>query len=797
MFRNYFKTAWRNLSRNKTATLINITGLMIGMTCCLLIGLYAWHEMSYDNFHEKKDRIARVIMAYQFSGEKGNKGDFTSTKVLPTFQRNFPEVESGARMMLNNGIITVGDKQFEESKILFADSSMLKVFSFRLLKGNPEHALSGLFKMVLSASTAKKYFGDQNPVGQIVKFGARAQPFEITGIVEDCPSNSQIKYDMIASFSSKQQNQEQTYFNANYTTYLLFKDPSGIASLQEKLPAFMKEETKNMSNTTINFFLEPFKDIHLYSEYDAMEPNTSINYIYIIGSVALLILAIACFTYINLSTARSMERAKEVGIRKVVGAEKSQIFRQFLSESVILSSIALILSFGLAILLLPVFNHLSDRQLEPRLLFSPFVIGMCFFAIICIGVLAGSYPAIVLSAFQPVRVLKGAFKSTSSGALLRKSLIVFQFSISAFLIIATFIIQKQLHFIQNKKLGYEREHVLVLPYDDNVRKNLSTIRTEFKSHPDILNVSRTSNAPTQINSGYNMRSASMPETEQISVNAVIIDEEYIKTTGIQIIAGEDLNQQDMLDVASMEPDAKRYYHFILNESAAATMGWTPQEAIGKLFWLDESRPGIVKAVVKDFNFQSMHTPIKPLVLFPEPWARQLLVKVSGKNIEQALEHMEAKWKQLVPTRPFNYHFLDEDFDKLYRSEIRLGKVINVFAGIAISLACLGLFGLSSYTTQQRIKEIGVRRVIGASVFNIVFLLSKDFVKFVIISFAIATPMAWWIMSNWLQDYAYAIKMPVWVFALAAVLIIIITLITISFQSIRAALMNPVKSLRSE
>lgn len=796
MFKNYFKTAWRNLRRNKTATLINITGLMIGMTCCLLIGLYIFHQLSYDRFHTKHPRIVRLIMGYHFnSGEEEKKGYFTSTKVLPTFQRNFPEIETGTRMTLYPGIITVEDKQFEESSILYADSTLFNVFSFKLLEGDAKNALSGFDKMVLSASTAKRYFGDKNPVGQIVKVGSDARPFEVTGVIEDCPSNSQLKYDLIASFSSLRQNQENTYWNANFMTVLLLKDAAGIESLRAKLPAFMKKETEGL-NATINFYLEPFADVHLHSEYDGFTPNVSINYIYIIAAVALLILTIACFTYVNLSTARSLERAKEVGIRKVVGAEKSQIFAQFLSESVILSSIALIISFGVLLLLLPAFNKLADQELSASLLFSPFVLALSFFSIVAIGLLAGSYPAIVLSGFQPIRVLKGAFKSTSSGAMLRKTLIVFQFIISAFLIIATFIIQKQLHYIQNKKLGYERDHVLVLPFDKNVRKNFNTIKTEFKNNPDILNISGTSNTPTDINSGYNMRNASMPKEQQMAVSAVVIDEEFIKTTGIQLVAGEDISRQDMLDVSG-DDDSKYFYHFILNESAVLAMGWKPQEAIGKQFWLDDSRPGIVKGVVKDFNFQSMHNPIKPLVLFPQPWARFMLVKISGKNISQTLNHMEAKWKSIIPSRPFNYHFLDEEFNTLYNNEIRLGKVINLFAGIAIALACLGLFGLSSYTTQQRIKEIGVRRVIGASVFNIVVLLSKDFVKFVLIAFVIATPIAWWAMSKWLQDYAYAIKIPVWIFGAAALLIIMITLVTISFQSIKAALMNPVKNLRSE
>ncbi|NML19554.1 FtsX-like permease family protein [Pseudoflavitalea sp. G-6-1-2] len=796
MFKNYLKTAWRNLSKNKSATLINITGLMIGMTCCLLIGLYIHHELSFDKFQKKGDRIARVIMSYRFPGStESQKGNFTSTKVLPAFQQNFPEVESGVRMMDAVRVISIGDKQFEESRILFADSTIFNVFSFRLLKGNPEHALSGLDKIVLSASTAKRYFGNEDPIGKVVKIGSDAVPIEVTGVIEDCPSNSQIGYDMILSFSTARANQEKTYFNANYTTYLLFKNPEGIASMQAKLPAFMQNETKGM-NATINFDLEPFRSIHLHSPYEGFVPNVSIKYIYIIGAVALLILAIACFTYINLSTARSMERAREVGVRKVVGAEKSQIFKQFLSESVLLSLVALILSFGIVLLVLPSFNQLSDRTLSGWALLSPTVIGISLFAIVCIGLLAGSYPAVVLSAFQPVKVLKGAFKSTSSGTILRKTLIVFQFSISAFLIIATFIIQKQLNYIQNRKLGYEREHVVVLPYDRNVLKNIKAIKSEFTANKDILSVSRAGDAPTSIRGGYNMRSQSMAAGQDISVTAGILDEDYIKTVGLQVVAGEDITEQDIKDVDVPEGVTPNY-HFVLNESAARTLGWEPQEAIGKNMFLDDSRPGTVKAVVKDFNFQSMHTAIKPLVLFPGKYGRTLLAKISGKNIPQTIAYMESKWKTLVPQRPFNYHFLDEDFNELYKSEIRLGQIINVFAAIAISLACLGLFGLSSYTTQQRIKEIGVRRIVGASVVNIVMLLSKDFMKFVLVSFAVAAPLAWWAMHHWLQDYAYAIKMPLWIFGIAALIVMLITLLTISIQSVRAALANPVKSLRSE
>ena len=798
MIKHYFKTALRNLRKNKVFSFINILGLTVGLTCCLLMVLYIRHELSYDDFQKNGDRMARVIMEYSEGGSV-MKGNFTSTKVAPAFKRNFPEVEQAVRMYKGTRVIQYQDKLFDEKSFMYADSTFFDMFSFKLLKGNPQYALSGPNVVVFTRSAAKKYFGNDDPIGKTIKVGSTETDYQVTGVIEDCPSNSQIKYDFLASFSSLGVTQEDTYWDANYTTYLLLKDKSSIASLQAKIPGFMKKEmaTALSGGDYVNFHLEPLKSIHLHSPYDGFEPNSSVTYIYIIGVVALLILAIACFTYVNLSTARSMERAKEVGIRKVSGAFKKQIFWQFIGESMILSVISLLLSLALAALLLPSFNHLADRQLSLSSMFSPLIIGLSLMIILCISLAAGSYPALILSGFQPVKVLKGAFKNTGSGLWLRKTLIVFQFAISAFLIVATFIIQNQLHYIQTKDLGYDKDHIVVLPLDQKTTGILNTIKTEFKMNPDVLSLTKANNEPINIVSGYSMSRADQVGKGGISVNANVVDEDFIKTIGAKIIAGTDFTEQDSKDVLEPTEQEKKKYHYILNESAAKALGWTPEEAIGKKMFLGEQRPGIVKAVVKDFNFSSFHDPIKPLVLFNEPWGGSLLVKLSGKQLPQTLAFLESKWKQLIQHRPFEYRFLDDDYNKLYQSEMRLGKALNIFATIAILLAALGLFGLSAYSIQQRTKEIGIRKVLGASVPNVITLLSKDFLSLVIVASIIAFPIAWWVMHQWLQDFVYRVSIGWWIFLIAGIIAIIITLLTVSFLAIKAAVANPVKSLRTE
>lgn len=797
MLKHHLRIAWRNFLKNKVFSLINLTGLTVGLACCLFMVLYVQHELSYDRFQPKGDRIARVIMEYSFSGA-AKKGNFTSTKVAPVFARSFPEVEASVRMTQAKRVVKYNDKLFTEKKFMYADSTFFGLFAAQLVKGSRQTALNGPNVVVLTEAAAKKYFGAEEPLGKILKVGSSGVDYTVTGVMKGYPSASQMQFDFLASFSSLGANQEQTYWDANYTTYLLLKDRASFASLQNKIPAFMKKEMQGVvsGNDYVTFWLEPFQRIHLYSDYEGFEPNNSITYVYIVGGVAFLMLLIACFTYINLSTARSVERAKEVGVRKVAGAVRRQIFWQFISESFLLSVFALLLSGLMVMLLLPVFNSLTDQDLRPSSLASPAVAVFSAVVVLSVSLLAGSYPALVLSRFQPVKVLKGAFKNSRSGLLLRRSLIVFQFVISVFLIVATFIMQNQLRYIQTKNLGYNREHILVMPTDGKVLEKMATLKSVFKAAPNVLHISTVQHNPTNILGGYNMRRADMPEGTQLLVTANPVDEEFIQTTGIPIVAGADFTEQDVKDVKKEKQEDKQY-HFILNEAAAKELGWTAQQAIGKKMFLGNHRPGYVKAVVKDFHFASLHNPIKPLVLFNDEWASNMLVKVSGKDLPGTLSFLKSKWKEVVPFRPFEYSFLDEEYDKLYRNEMRLNKVLTIFTTIAVLLACLGLFGLSAFAIQQRTKEIGIRKVLGASVTNVVTLLSKDFLWLVLIAMLIAFPLGAWLMHKWLEDFAYRISMGWWMFAVAGAAALLVAVITISFQAIRAATANPVKSLRTE
>jgi len=798
MFKNYLVIAWRNLRKNTTATLINIIGLTTGLTCCLLMVLYMQHELSYDKFITNHDRIVRLIMEYSFNDEKLNKGNYTSTKVFPAFKKSFPEVEDGVRMADYSRIVKYGDKIFNEENFYFADSSFFKMFSFRLLKGNASSVLESPRQVVLTETTARKYFGTEDPVGKTILVSSTQEPYVITGVAEDCPSNSQIKFNFLASFSSLGQTQEETYFNANFTTYLLLRDKASIAGLQKKIKPFMANEVKTGYDpgTYINFELEPYSRVHLYSAYDGFEANSNITYIYIIAAIALLILMIACFTYINLSTAQSLQRAREVGIRKVSGAYHGQVFWQFIGESVLITLVVALLSLGLAAFALPEFNKLSDKSLMVSQLFQPSILIAVSIMVTVISLMAGSYPALVLSRFEPVKVLKGAFKNTQSGNWLRQSLIVFQFSIAVFLIVATFIIQQQLQYIQNKKLGYDRSHILVLNIDQRIVDKIDLVKTEFKTNREVLGVSKAHSTPVNIVGGYSM-SKSDQETEGIiSVKASPIDEDYLKVNNLELVTGSDLSRQDILD-ANQTDETNVYYHYILNESGAKALGWKPEEAIGKKMFLGSHRPGEVKGVVKDFHFASLHNPIEPLVLFPGGWGSTLLVKLSGNNLSQTIADIGQKWQLLAPHRPFEYRFLDEDFGKMYISETRTGRVFSIFSFIAILLACLGLFGLSAYAAHQRVKEIGVRKVLGASVGNIVVLLSNNFIKLIGLAFIVAAPLTWLVMDSWLQDFAYRIRISWMVFAAAGGAILLITAFTLSIQAIKAAVANPIISLRSE
>jgi putative ABC transport system permease protein len=791
MIQNYLKIAWRNLLRNKIYSFINIMGLATGLCCCLLMIAFIRFELSFDKFHSKAERIARVIMEYKI-GNNGSKGNFTSLKVFPTFKENFPEVESGVRLSPTERLVKFEEIVVNEQNFLYADSTFFQVFDFQLLKGNPQEVLKRPKTIVLTASAAKKYFKDEDPIGKTLLISSRQDPYEVTGVVEDCPQNSQVKFDFVASLNSFGDLYADTYWNANYTTYLLLNSQEAIQTLEAKLKPFMKKELAEQEGVMINFYLESFDRIHLHSPYDAITPNTNIMYIYIVVCMALLVLTIACFTYINLSTARSVERAKEVGIRKVIGAKKVQLFFQFTFDSALITGLSLLLSIEMAILSLPIFNQITGLNLNIASFFDIQLLFISIGLFFIITLFAGSYPAFVISHFKPVSVLKGSFKSSKRGLVLSKSLIIFQFVISTCLILATLVVKNQMSFIQNKNLGYDRNHVLMVGLDGKMSEKIDLIKSELSSLPDVVATSSTYDTPLNIRGGYSMSGSDVSQSMGVTANP--IDEQFLTATGIKLIAGQDLNQQDVKDASKQD---SAYYHFILNQSAAKALGWTPAEAVGKKMYLGEDRPGEVKGVVADFHFASLHTAIKPLVLFPSNYGNTLIIKTKDIGNSQVLSAIEAKMKILAPHRPFEYKFMNDGYVKLYAAEKRTERIFNLFAGITLLLACIGLFGLSNYSIKQKIKEIGIRKVLGASVLQITTLLSKDFLKLVLIAFVVASPIAYYLMDKWLADFAYRITISWWIFAVAGISAVLIALIAVSWQSIKAAVANPVKSLRSE
>jgi putative ABC transport system permease protein len=798
MLQHYITIALRSLWKSKAFSAINVFGLAVGLAACLLILLYVWNELRYDRFHEKAARIVRVTMEYSLDGEVGKVAQ-TGTKVAVAFSHDFPEVEKAVRVINNKTVVKAGGQLFEEKNFYYADSTFFQIFSFQLLQGNPVKVLEAPNQVVLTEATARRYFGGADPVGKPLQING--SEFMVTGVAAGPPPYSHMKFDAVASFSSLDGDTKVIqWWSANYITYLQLQSPESIHSLQAKIPGYMKDqagETGMTGKNYVTFHLEPLTNVHLYSGLAGFEPNGDITYIYIFSATALLILAIACVNYMNLATARATERAREVGVRKVMGALKGQLFGQFIGESVILTLLGMAVGLVLMIAMLPTFNRIAGQQLTFSLAGNPGAVLALLGLGLLVSMAAGSYPALVLANYQPLKVLKGDFKTSGSGIALRKVLIVLQFVISTFLIVATLIVQKQLHFIQNKKLGYDKDHIVVLPVDSKIAAVFSSFKSELGQNTDVKYVTRGYDNPAFIQGGYSLRTPEMPEGQSKMVTAVPVERDYLKTFNMQLVAGSDFTETDVQQAKLYAEEKEATLGLILNESAAKEIGWTPQEAIGKKADLS-SRKGIIRGVISDFHFASMRKEIGPLVIFLENlWGGQMMVKVSGNNLPGTLQFIKSKWRTLAPHRPFTYTFLNDEFNILYSTEVRVGKLSGVFASLAIFLACLGLFGLAAFTTAQRTKEIGIRKVLGASVSGIAALLSKDFLKLVSIGFVIAVPLAWYAMHQWLQDFAYRMEVQWWIFALAGICAMGIALLTVSYHAIKTAYTNPVKTLRNE
>ena len=768
---------------------INVMGLTVGLTACFFIFLYVHFELSYDTFHSKGDRIYHVTCDIKTPSET-IKGGITPWPFGPNMQRDFPEIEAFTRVCPDNMLVKKGNISFQEERTLFADSSLFRVFAFPLLPGPPATALKDVNSIVLSKTAAKKYFGDADPVGQPVLLTGDLLPATVTGVMEDMPQNSQLKADLLVSMSTlvkMARGIDDAWGNFGAVTFLLLKPNTSAAALQAKFPDFIERHNGDARRPPPLFtplLMPPLKDIYLHSARPAFESGSLTN-VYLFSVITIFILFIACIHFINLTTARSVARAKEIGIRKVVGATKAELIRQFIGECVLLCLMAFVLTLILFSALLPAFNLLAGKTISTGLLANGWYILVLLGAAISIGLLAGIYPALVLSSFRPVTVLKGHFATGAKGIFLRKGLVVTQFAISIALIIGTIIVYLQMHYMHSKDLGFNKEQVLVVDTHGDGAKE--AFKTAIEDIPRVREATMSSTVPGGSPKGaYSEIQNKQGDMQVANLDLYYVDYDYLKEYDMKVVAGRAFSRDFGSDTSQA---------MMINEAAAKLFGYaTPEEAIGRSFrqW---GRQGTIIGVLKDFHFRSLQENIKPLTMRLEPHDCDLIsVKVAPGDLPGTIAAIERKWKTMIPNRPFDYFFLDEFFDRQYRTEERFGKLFFNFSLLAIIISCLGLLGLASYSAIQRTKEIGIRKVLGASVGDIVNLLSKDFLKLVLISFVIATPVSWYFMHKWLEVFAYRISIAWWVFAVSGIIALFIAIATISYQAVKAALADPVKSI---
>ena len=793
MIRNYVKIAFRNLWRHKGFSLINIIGLAVGMAAFLLILMYVTFELSYDKFHAKADQVYRLNVDIKSASDL-LKFSVSSAPMGPTLKADFPEVLEATRIFPGSAVIKVNNQLFQEGRVFITDPSIFNVFTFPLIKGDPKTSLRDPYTVVITESTAKKYFGSADPIGKTLLMDGKI-PVAVTGIAKDVPNNSQFKFDILYSVSSLEKQYPgrlENWGNFGNFTYLLLAKGVNPDQLQSKFPAFLKKhisEDNRKQGQDYNLFLKPLKDVYM-DPRGGFEQGSMSN-VYIFSIVALFILLIAAINFINLTTARATERAKEVGVRKVIGAARNQLTIQFLGESVILCLISFVIASMLVSSLLPLFNQLSGKIISQSIFEHGFIFILLFISLL-IGVMAGAYPALALSGFKPVVILKGKFSTSTKGTLLRKGLVVFQFTISIVLIVGTLIVYKQLNYMRNEPLGFEKNQMLTMDFgnDDNVIKSYESIKNEFGRIPNVLAVTMSHGLPgvgsANAHSELENRQGAM---QPLNINMYDVDYDFIPVYGMKVIAGRTFSTDYGTDTTKA---------IVINEATVKALGYrSPNEAIGKRFsqW---GREGKIIGVVKDFHYRSLQQNVEPLNMRVNPSnARIITLKIASKDIPATIAAVQSKWNELIPQRPFNYTFVDENFNKQYATEERFGTLFLYFAVLAIFISCLGLLGLASYSTLQRTREIGIRKVLGASIPGIVNMLSKEFLQLVFIAAIIAFPLAWLGMHKWLQDFAYKVSIGWWVFVAAGSLAFIIAIMTVSFQAIRAALANPVKSLRSE
>ncbi|MBC8053503.1 MAG: ABC transporter permease [Sphingobacteriaceae bacterium] len=801
MLKNYFKIAWRSLTKSKGFTAINICGFSFGLAACMLIIFYVADELSYDRFHVNADRIYRVNEDLKL-GENKVQYAVAMPPLAKTLKRDFPDVEDVARIKTAYLSIKKGKQYLIENNTVFADPSVFKVFTLPLIYGDKTSVLTQPNTVVISESAAKKYFNRINVVGEVLTTSNNT-PLKITGVMEDMPQQSHFKADFLMAMVSFPESREDEWLRSNFNTYVLMRQGADYKDLEAQFPALLRKYSSAQMQKAVgsnmddfekkgNYFrlsLMPLTDIHLHSNLTGeLGVNGNVQYVYIFTVIALFILLIACVNFINLSTARSSNRAREVGVRKVVGSSRKSLIVQFLLESVVVTFIATIIALIIVFIALPSFNNLSGKNISVDGDFIIRLLPILLSGILLIGIIAGLYPAFFLSSFQPIHVLKGKIQTGFKDSGLRSFLIVLQFSISIFLIISTLVIYHQLKYIQTRDVGFDRDQVLVLHNAFELGKQARTFKEEIKQLPGVKNVTLTGFLPTSgnRNSSVLCKDATRDPKKSIFPQNWRVDEDYIQTLGMKIVRGRNFSSSRPADSNAL----------VINESAAKFLGF--KDPINKaLFKEDIKEPYTIIGVVKDFNFSSLRENVAPVVMTLSSDNGSIAVRVQTKNISALLAKFENKWKSLAPAGNFQYSFMDADFEAVYRTEQRMGQIFLLFTTLAIGIACLGLFGLSAYAAEQRRKEIGIRKVLGASIQSITTMLSKDFIKLVLLAILISSPIAWYATHKWLQDFAYRIDVAWWMFAAAGLGAIFIAMLTISFQAVKAAVANPVKSLRSE
>lgn len=823
MFKNYVKTAWRNLRRNKASSFINIAGLSIGLACALFIAIFIQNEMSYDRFHKDESRIYQLVLNGNMNGEEFWAGN-TAPPVGAAFMNNIPEIETYTRFYKPGDLVVRYDngstaKLFTEKNVLAVDSNFLQVFDFKIKQGNAAASLMKPGSLVITEDMAKKYFGNESPVGKTVSIGQTKKSFVVTAVLNNIPTQSSIRFDFLTPIADYPvvKHFDWSWIWLQTVCYVKLRpniknDRVSLRQLESKFPAVVRVQAANgfkrigkpfdeflKSGGKWDFHLLPLRDIHLHSADISMpwlNHLSNIKYIYIFGSIALFIILLACVNFMNLSTARAATRAKEVGVRKVTGSSRTQLVKQFLTEAFLYSIISLFLSVLIVALLLQRFSAVIDEPINLHSAFSPGISFSLIILTIIVGILAGSYPAFYLSSFRPVSILK-ASNLTISGkrtSVVRNGLVVFQFVISTVMIVSTFVVLKQLKFFRNADLGFNRQNVVVISGSNRLGKSEESFRQSITELPEVMNASITSSIPSGsvFGDSYQPEPESVQTTKEINLNSYMVDESFIPTLNIRVLKGRNFSRE-FSDSASV----------ILNEEAVKQIGW--KDPVGK--WIDYPGGDMTRfkvvGVVKNFNIESFRSAVAPFALFNtssktyDLGMSYIVASIKSGDLNKTLNTLQKKWKSFVDSEPFDYSFLDAQFDAQYRSETRLGTIFSWFAALSVFIACLGLFGLCAYVAERRTKEIGIRKVLGASVESVVVLISKDFLKLTLVATIIAFPIAWWMMNRWLQDFAYRIHMHWTIFFLAGMSALLVAIITVSVQSIKAAITNPIKNLRTE